>query len=74
MCHIIWILSKIVFDTLGKISVIFVWITLMDSCGNFQPLLVVFLYYGIFLILVIFNIIFNMSEAESSLAYVIGKN
>ena len=75
MIHFFWIFSRTVCDALGKISLIFVWITLMGQHGNgnFKPLLVFLLYYGVFIILAIFNIIFNVSKPTCSLNYVIGK-
>ena len=74
MIHFGWILSRIVFDTLGKISIVFVWTTLMDPAGNFQPLLVFFIYYGVFFFLVIFNIVFNTCKVTCSLEYIIGQS
>ena len=72
MIHFVWILSRTVFDTLGKTSLIFVWMTLMDEDGNFRPLLMVGLYYVMFLILVLYNIVFHTNRPSCSLQYIIG--
>ena len=70
--HFGWILSRTVFDAFGRTSLVFVWLTLMDANGNFQPLLVISIYYGIFLILVFYNIVFNTSKIAFSTEYFIG--
>ena len=70
--HFGWILSRTVCDALGRTSIVFVWLTLMDADGNFQPLLVISSYYGIVLILIFYNIVFNTSEITCSSEYFIG--
>ena len=41
----------------------------MDADGNFQPLLVISSYYGIVLILIFYNIVFNTSEILIRILY-----
>ena len=73
MIHFCWILSRTVFDTLGRVSLVFVWVTLVDKDGNFQPLTAFYIYYGVFMVLMIYNmVVFNTCKMTCSLEYIIG--
>eukprot|EP00092_Neocalanus_flemingeri_P008776 GFUD01009449.1.p1 GENE.GFUD01009449.1~~GFUD01009449.1.p1 ORF type:complete len:958 (+),score=187.13 GFUD01009449.1:48-2921(+) len=70
--HFGLILSRTICDTVGRISLVFAWLHVFDVDGNFQPFLATCIYYGTFLVLVIFNIVFNTSKFECSAEYVLG--
>ena len=64
---------RIVFDALGRTTLVFTWVTLNNPQGNFQPLHVFFIYYGMFLLLLVFNVVFNTSQITCSLSYILGE-
>ena len=73
MKHFCLILMKTVFDALGRVTLVFAWLTLSDDKGNFPPDVALIIYYSFVLILLFFNIIFSKSKFSFSSSYFLGE-
>ena len=69
--HLVLLLSRTVLDSVGRLLLIFTWVTLF--AGNFDPLLVTICYYFPFILLVFFNVLFNTSKKFWRADYIFGK-
>jgi len=68
--HFGLLVSRIMLDSIARLLLLFVWFH--SSQENFCPITAALLYYLFFLILLIFNIIFNTSKISLNADYVVG--
>ena len=70
--HKILLLSRIVLDSVGRITLLFIWVHLMY--GNFEPLMITLIYYGTAVGLLLFNTVFNSSGLSCQPHYILGRD
>ena len=72
LVHKVLLLSRTIFDSVGRILLVFTWLSVLT--GNFDPLIITYVYYGTAALLLMFNIVFNSSVLSCQPHYILGRD